>query len=144
MSDAMQKVIEAADELSSVRGQLEYQVQERGNFEVRLKAAQEKEARLQAGVKEAEERLKSASAELAAEPVASAEPRFRCKGCRAPVTDREAGVFSLHYFGEMANGHIAETLAISADAVGVALHKARKRLKELLDLEEVCRRRSRS
>ena len=36
-----------------------------------------------------------------------------------------------------ANSDIAETLGISADAVGVALHKARKRLKELLGLQEV-------
>jgi RNA polymerase sigma-70 factor (ECF subfamily) len=54
----------------------------------------------------------------------------------AQLPDREASVFSLHYLGEMANGEIAETLGISADAVGVALHKARNRLKQLLGLQQ--------
>jgi RNA polymerase sigma-70 factor (ECF subfamily) len=48
--------------------------------------------------------------------------------------DREAGVFSLRYFGEMSNPQIAEELGISLDAVGVALHKARTRLKQLLNV----------
>jgi RNA polymerase sigma-70 factor, ECF subfamily len=68
----------------------------------------------------------------------------RLRWAVAELPDREASVFSLHYFGEMANGDIAETLGISADAVGVALHKARKRLKELLGLQDVCRRGSKS
>ena len=74
----------------------------------------------------------------------NAELANRLRWAVAELPDREASVFSLHYFGEMANNDIAETLGISADAVGVALHKARKRLKELLDLQEVGRRRSRS
>jgi RNA polymerase sigma-70 factor (ECF subfamily) len=79
------------------------------------------------------------------EPIAiERELADRLRWAIAELPDREAGVFSLHYFGEMANNDIAETLGVTADAVGVALHKARKRLKELLDLEEVCRRRSRS
>jgi RNA polymerase sigma-70 factor (ECF subfamily) len=53
----------------------------------------------------------------------------------AELPDRQASVFSLYYFGEMANSEIARTLAISTDAVAVALHKARKRLKELLGLQ---------
>jgi len=61
----------------------------------------------------------------------------RLRWAVAELPDREAGVFSLHYFGEMTNSDIAETLGISTDAVGVALHKARKRLKELLDLEKM-------
>jgi len=68
----------------------------------------------------------------------------RLRRAVAELPDREASVFSLRYFGEMANVDIAETLGITADAVGVALHKARKRLKELLGLQEVGRRRSRS
>ena len=68
----------------------------------------------------------------------------RLRWAVAELPDRESGVFSLHYFGEMANSDIAQTLGISADAVGVALHKARKRLYELLDLQEVHRRRSRA
>jgi len=62
----------------------------------------------------------------------------------AELSDREASVFSLRYFGEMANSEIARTLGISTDAVGVALHKARKRLKELLGLQASASRRPRS
>lgn len=68
----------------------------------------------------------------------------RLRRAVAELPDREASVFSLHYFGKMANSHIAETLGISADAVGVALHKARKKLKELLGLHDLTPRRSRS
>ena len=49
---------------------------------------------------------------------------------------RQASVFSLRYFGEMSNSEIAETLQIRVDAVAVALHKARAKLKRLLDVEE--------
>ena len=55
----------------------------------------------------------------------------------AALPDRESTVFSLHYFGEMSNSDIAETLGISTDATGVALHKARKKLKESLGVQEV-------
>jgi RNA polymerase sigma-70 factor (ECF subfamily) len=68
--------------------------------------------------------------------------RLRC--AIAKLRDREASVFSLHYLAEMSNGEIAETLGISADAVGVALHKARNRLKQLLNLQEVLARRAKS
>jgi RNA polymerase sigma-70 factor, ECF subfamily len=59
----------------------------------------------------------------------------RLRWAIAELSDREASVFSLRYFGEMANSEIARTLGISTDAVGVALHKARTRLKELLGLQ---------
>jgi RNA polymerase sigma-70 factor (ECF subfamily) len=62
----------------------------------------------------------------------------------AKLPDREANVFSLHYLGEMANSQIAETLGISADAVAVALHRARNRLKQLLGLQKDLARRSQS
>ncbi len=58
----------------------------------------------------------------------------RLRWAIAELSDREASVFSLRYFGEMANSEIARTLGISTDAVGVALYKARKRLQELLGL----------
>jgi len=60
------------------------------------------------------------------------------------LSDREASVFCLRYFGEMTNTDIAATLSISPDAVGVSLHKARARLKESLGLQEVYRRRTRT
>ncbi|MGA2060919.1 MAG: RNA polymerase sigma factor [Thermoguttaceae bacterium] len=66
----------------------------------------------------------------------------RLRLAMAQLSNREAGVFSLRYFGEMPNADIAETLGISLDAVGVALHKARKRLKEILGHEEITHRRS--
>jgi RNA polymerase sigma-70 factor (ECF subfamily) len=65
----------------------------------------------------------------------------RLRGAIAGLSDREAGVFSLHYFGEMTNGEIAESLRISTDAVGVALHKARQKLKRLIGLQEHALRR---
>lgn len=68
----------------------------------------------------------------------------RLRAAIADLSGREASVFSLHHMGEMTNTEIAEVLGISTDAVGVALHKARKRLKELLGLQEVGQRRSRS
>ena len=59
----------------------------------------------------------------------------RLRAAVAELPDREASVFSLRYFGEMANSEIAAALGITADAVGVALHKARAKLKEALGLE---------
>jgi RNA polymerase sigma-70 factor (ECF subfamily) len=52
------------------------------------------------------------------------------------LSDREAGVFSMHCFGEMTNSEIAAALGVSTDAVGVALHKARNKLKTLIGLPE--------
>jgi RNA polymerase sigma-70 factor (ECF subfamily) len=68
----------------------------------------------------------------------------RLRWAIAELSDREASVFSLRYFGEMANSEIARTLGMSTDAVGVALHKARKRLMELLGLQATASRRARS
>jgi RNA polymerase sigma-70 factor (ECF subfamily) len=66
----------------------------------------------------------------------------RLRWAIAKLPDREAGVLSLRYLGEMTNSEIADTLAISTDAVGVALHKARTKLKEILSIETVTRRRT--
>jgi RNA polymerase sigma-70 factor, ECF subfamily len=43
----------------------------------------------------------------------------------AELPDRQAEVFSLRYFAELTNPEIGEALGISAEAVAVALHKAR-------------------
>lgn len=59
----------------------------------------------------------------------------RLRSAVAELPDREASVFSLRYFGELTNPEIATALGISTDAVGVALHKARGKLKRLLNLE---------
>jgi RNA polymerase sigma-70 factor (ECF subfamily) len=50
----------------------------------------------------------------------------------ARLPDREAEIFSLRYFRDLANPGIAEALHITVGAVAVALHKARKRLQTLL------------
>jgi RNA polymerase sigma-70 factor (ECF subfamily) len=68
----------------------------------------------------------------------------RLRWAIAELPDREASVFSLRYFGEMANNEIARMLGISTDAAGVALHKARKRLTELLGLQATAPTRARS
>ncbi|MHC4402067.1 MAG: RNA polymerase sigma factor [Planctomycetota bacterium] len=58
----------------------------------------------------------------------------RLRAALAGLAAREASVFSLRYFEEMSNTEIAATLQISTDAVGVALHKARAKLKKVLDV----------
>jgi RNA polymerase sigma-70 factor, ECF subfamily len=81
------------------------------------------------------------------QPEAVAAERELADRLRLAITelsDREASVFCLRYFGAMANTDIAATLGISTDAVGVSLHKARARLKESLGLQEVCRRGTRT
>jgi RNA polymerase sigma-70 factor, ECF subfamily len=59
----------------------------------------------------------------------------RLRWAVAELPDREASVFSLRYFGELTNPEIAQTLSISTTAVGVALHKARIKLKQMLKVE---------
>jgi RNA polymerase sigma factor (sigma-70 family) len=51
----------------------------------------------------------------------------------AHLPRREAEVFSLRYFGDLANPEIAEALGLTTGAVAVALHKARVRLQEALE-----------
>jgi len=78
------------------------------------------------------------TARLSDQPDAAAIARElagRLRVAVAQLPDREASVFSLRYFGEMTNSEIAAVLDISTDAVGVALHKARKKLKRQLDLD---------
>lgn len=78
------------------------------------------------------------SSDAAPEEVATArELASRLRAAVAELPDREASVFSLRHFGEMSNTEIAEVLGISTDAVGVALHKARARLKRLLPVERL-------
>jgi len=64
----------------------------------------------------------------------------RLRAAVAQLPDREASVFCLRYFGEMTNSEIATALGISTDAVGVALHKARKKLKLQMDIDDVPQR----
>ena len=77
----------------------------------------------------------SASSEPPAVAVAS-ELAQRLREALLQLAPREAEVFSLRYFGELTNEEIADELKTTTGAVGVALHKARTRLKELLEKEE--------
>ena len=75
----------------------------------------------------------------ASEPPAVAvasELAQRLREALLQLAPREAEVFSLRYFGELTNEEIAAELKMTTGAVGVALHKARVRLKELLETEE--------
>jgi RNA polymerase sigma-70 factor (ECF subfamily) len=76
-----------------------------------------------------------ASSEPPAVAVAS-ELAQRLREALLELAPREAEVFSLRYFGELTNEEIAAELKMTTGAVGVALHKARARLKELLETEE--------
>ena len=80
-----------------------------------------------------------AAGPAAAEPPAVAvasELAQRLREALLQLAPREAEVFSLRYFGELTNEEIAAELKMTTGAVGVALHKARVRLKELLETEE--------
>ena len=80
-----------------------------------------------------------AAGPAAAEPPAVAvasELAQRLRAALLELAPREAEVFSLRYFGELTNEEIAEELKMTTGAVGVALHKARVRLKEILETEE--------
>ena len=50
----------------------------------------------------------------------------------ADLPERQAEVFSLHFFEQMEHRQIAEALGLSTNAVGVLLHQARQRLRVLL------------
>lgn len=56
----------------------------------------------------------------------------RLRAAVARLPDQQASVFALQVFGEMSRAEVAATLCISENAVGVALHKARSKLKSLL------------
>src|SRR5687768_17469557 len=60
----------------------------------------------------------------------------RLRAAIADLPDREATVFSLRHFAELTNPDIAAALDITPDAVAVALHKARAKLKAALGLTD--------
>jgi RNA polymerase sigma-70 factor, ECF subfamily len=49
------------------------------------------------------------------------------------LTPQESQVFCLRYFEDLSNDEIAQTLMITTNAVGLALHKARNKLSILLE-----------
>lgn len=61
----------------------------------------------------------------------------RLREALSQISEREAEVFSLHYFGELDNSAIAQQLDCTVGAVGVALHKARVKLQRWLAEEGI-------
>jgi RNA polymerase sigma-70 factor, ECF subfamily len=66
----------------------------------------------------------------------ASERAMALRNALAQLPARETEVFSLRYFGGLSNPEIAETLDITVGAVGVALYKARTRLRALLQPTE--------
>ena len=46
----------------------------------------------------------------------------------AGLSDRDAALFSLHYFADLSHAEIAEQMDMKANAVGVAMHRLRNKL----------------
>jgi RNA polymerase sigma-70 factor (ECF subfamily) len=61
----------------------------------------------------------------------------RLRAAIAELPEREATVFTWHSFAHMSNPEIASTLGISGEAVAVALHRARNKLRELLNVNPI-------
>jgi len=53
----------------------------------------------------------------------------------AQLPERQAEVFCLHELGDWSHQQIADQLGISANSVGVILHRTRQKLQELLKME---------
>jgi RNA polymerase sigma factor (sigma-70 family) len=53
----------------------------------------------------------------------------------AQLPAKQAEVFCLHHLGDWNNQQIADQLGITANSVGVILHRSRQRLKELLKMQ---------
>src|SRR5262245_50619486 len=66
----------------------------------------------------------------------AAERAARLRDGLAQLPAREAEVFSLRHFADLPNPAVAELLGITAGAVAVALHKARTRLRGILEAGE--------
>ena len=67
-----------------------------------------------------------------AEAVRTAELREWLRSALTELSPREAEVFALRHFGEMSYDEIASVVGIKRNAVGVALHQARRRLQTML------------
>lgn len=66
------------------------------------------------------------------EDMQAAELSGRLREALAELPDRQAEVFALHFFEQMPHGQVADALGLKANAVGVLLHQARRRLRVLL------------
>lgn len=63
------------------------------------------------------------------------DEELRLRAIVAELPSRQAAVFCLKYFEELSNDEIAVALSISPNAVGMALHKARTKLREWMNRE---------
>jgi RNA polymerase sigma-70 factor (ECF subfamily) len=72
-------------------------------------------------------------APLPSQGVEDAELSDSLRAALAGLRPNQAEAFCLHHLDDWSYREIAEHLAISVDAVGVLLHRARKRLRELLE-----------
>jgi len=66
------------------------------------------------------------------EQAEGAELAERLRAALAELPNRQAEAFCLRWLDEMSYQQIGERLGLDANAVGVLLHRARKRLRELL------------
>jgi RNA polymerase sigma-70 factor (ECF subfamily) len=72
-------------------------------------------------------------APLPAQEAEDAELSARLRTAFAQIPAKQAQVFCLHELGDWSYQEIAQQLTISTDSVGVLLHRARRRLRQLLD-----------
>jgi RNA polymerase sigma-70 factor (ECF subfamily) len=77
-------------------------------------------------------RIPGAAAHEPEENLIGRELADRLRKALGRLPEREAEVFCLHYFEDLDNPAIAETLGIRAGAARAALHKARVKLERLL------------
>jgi RNA polymerase sigma factor (sigma-70 family) len=61
------------------------------------------------------------------------EAEMQIRALIAGLPPRQAEVFCLSHFEELSHDEIAQTLQISANAVSIALHKARLALRSLVN-----------
>ncbi len=79
--------------------------------------------------------LEVADESPASDPVSramAAELGGQLRDCLSQLPARESEVFCLRFLSELSYQEISDQLGLSIDAVGVALHRARARLRELL------------
>ena len=74
----------------------------------------------------------STSDNSADKDVRQAENQKQLRAALLQLNSRAAEIFVLRYFEEFSNAEIAELMQTSATSIGVELHRARSRLRELL------------
>lgn len=70
------------------------------------------------------------------ESAAAAELACALRWAIAQLPARQAEVFCLHELGDWTYQQIAEQLGMTANAVGVILHRARQKIQQLLEMQD--------